>query len=338
MPKGERRRRRRRFDEDQEGVESGATLADEDAAGFSGDMNQPEPQATEPGEEPHAELGDEQPAQLELPSAPPPRPAAVAQIMTTPGFSQGSAPPPSQAPPSDPFFGPAAGQSGFATDRTDADRAGDEREEDAQSSRYDPPPRDRDESWTREPILLALLLVALIVLALDTYFTVRLNGLSDRLTAMAAKSAAAPAAAADRPWVGVDSIKTAPFANGGQPVTTVHIVNSGRAAASDLRSNTVGSLRSAKTPAPEIPAKKGPLATTGLLLPNTGGNLTFFGNTRALTPQEAANVRSGQFVLWLAGRLDYKDAQGRPHLTTFRYQYNPSLNSFVAAPQGNSAN
>jgi hypothetical protein len=57
-----------------------------------------------------------------------------------------------------------------------------------------------------------------------------------------------------------------------------------------------------------------------------------------LTAEEAANVKKGQYVLWLAGRLDYKDAAGRPHLTTFRYHYDPTLNSFIAAPQGNSAN
>jgi hypothetical protein len=199
----------------------------------------------------------------------------------------------------------------------------------------------QEQAWTREPILLALLLVALIVLALDTYLTLHLSGLSDRLAAATtAKPAAAVTSVAggDRPWVGVDSIRTAAFANGGQPVTTVHIVNSGREPAYDLRSNTVGSLRSSATPAPAIPAQKGPLATTGMLLPNTGGNLTFFANTRALTPQEAGSVRSGQFVLWLAGRLDYKDSNGAVHATSFRYRYNPALNSFVAAPDGNSAN
>jgi hypothetical protein len=317
-------------------------LADEDSAGFSGDMARPESQAAEPAEEASPDSGDEQPSQLEFPSAPPPppRPAAVAQIMTTPGFSQSSSSSPaaSGAADADPFFGQPSRHDEFPPHPGDAMRPAEEPEEDAEPSRYDPPSRERAQSWTREPILLSLLLVALIVLALDTYFTIRLNGLSDRLSAMAAKSAAMPAAAADRPWVGIDSITTAPFANGGQPITTVHIVNSGRAAASDLRSNTVGSMRSAATPAPEIPPKKGPLATTGLLLPNTGGKLTFFGNTRALTPQEAASVRSGQFVLWLAGRLDYKDAQGRAHLTTFRYRYDPTLNSFIAAPQGNSAN
>jgi hypothetical protein len=187
-------------------------------------------------------------------------------------------------------------------------------------------------------VLVALLLVMLIVLALDTYFTLRLKGISDRLAANAGKPAAAAMVGGERPWVGVDSVRTAQFANGGQPVTTVHIVNSGREPAYDLRSNTVGSLRSSATSAPQLPAQKGPLATTGLLLPNTGGNLTFFANTRALTAQEAANVRSGQFVLWLAGRLDYKDSKGHPHLTTFRYRYNPQLNSFVAAPDGNAAN
>ncbi|MBV8800569.1 MAG: hypothetical protein JOY77_02980 [Alphaproteobacteria bacterium] len=189
-------------------------------------------------------------------------------------------------------------------------------------------------------MLLALLLVVLVVLAIDTYFTLRLNGLSDRLTSVASSMAAGSSAPApgERPWVGVDSVKTAPFANGGQPVTTVHIVNSGHEPAYDLRSNTVGSLRSATTPSPEVPGQKGPLATTGLLLPNTGGNLTFFANTRALTADEANNVRSGQYVLWLAGRLDYQDSKGHPHLTTFRYRYDPGMGSFIAAPNGNVAN
>jgi hypothetical protein len=178
-------------------------------------------------------------------------------------------------------------------------------------------------------------LLALIVLAVDTYFMLRLNGLSDRF---AAKPAAPVVTAADRPWVGVDTIETAQFANGGQPITTVHIVNSGRQPAYDLRSNTVGSLRAVATAPPEVPAQKGPLATTGVLMPNTGGKLTFFGNTRALTSDEAGNVKKGQYILWLAGRLDYKDAAGRAHVTTFRYRYDPALNSFIAAPQGNSAN
>ncbi|MFL6689213.1 MAG: hypothetical protein ACJ8IR_03360 [Alphaproteobacteria bacterium] len=202
---------------------------------------------------------------------------------------------------------------------------------------HSPEPSHGESRRTREPAILALLLVALIMLAFNTYFTMRLNGLSDRLSAMAGGNAAA-GSVADRPWVGVDNIKTTPFANGGQPVTNVHIVNSGREPAYDLRSNTVGSLRSATTAAPDIPGQKGPLATTGLLLPNTGGNLTFFANTRALTAEEAKNVQSGQYVLWLAGRLDYKDARGRPHGTTFRYRYNPSLNAFIAAPEGNLAN
>ena len=203
-----------------------------------------------------------------------------------------------------------------------------------------PPPssRPRGQRWTGEPVLLALLAVGLVILAVDTYLTLRLNGFSDRLSRMASTTAAAPVANADRPWVGSDKITTVAFANGGQPITTMHIVNSGRAPALDLRSNTVGSLRAASTSAPEIPSQKGPLATTGILFPNMGGNLTFFANTRALTAEEAANVRSGTYVLWLAGRLDYKDPKGHPHVTTFRYRYNPQMNAFVAAPDGNSAN
>jgi hypothetical protein len=193
-------------------------------------------------------------------------------------------------------------------------------------------------SWTAEPVLLALLLAALVVLAIDTYFTIRLNGLSDRLGAAAIKpTAASIAPATDRPWIGIGSIKTAPFANGGQPVTTVRFGNSGSEPAYDFRSNTVGSLRPSGSPPPDIPAQKGPVASAGVLVPNAEGVLTFFANTRALTADEAGRVRSGQLVLWLAGRLDYHDAQGKSHLTTFRYQYNPSLNSFVAAPQGNAA-
>jgi hypothetical protein len=73
-----------------------------------------------------------------------------------------------------------------------------------------------------------------------------------------------------------------------------------------------------------------------MLLPNAGGKLTFFGNTRALTADEAGSVRNGKYVLWLAGRLDYRDKAGHAHTTTFRYRFNPGLGSFVAAPNGNS--
>jgi len=192
--------------------------------------------------------------------------------------------------------------------------------------------------WTREPVLLALLLVGLIVLSFDTYFTIRLNGLSDRLNAMATKPPAVAAVTTERPWVGPQSVKTEPFAAGGQPITTLHIVNSGRGPAMELRSNTVGSLRSSATPPPQIPGQMGPLANTAILFPNAGGDLTFFANTRALTADEVANIQSGQYVLWLAGRLDYKDAKGKPHLTTFRYRYDPKLASFSATSDGNTAN
>jgi hypothetical protein len=191
--------------------------------------------------------------------------------------------------------------------------------------------------WTSLPVLLAILLVALLALATDGYLLVRLNGLSHRVDALSPHKAAV-ATVDDRPWVGTDTITTANFSNGGQPVTTLHLVNSGRTPAIDLRSNTVGSLRTATAPPPDIPAKPGPLATTGMLLPNTGGKLTFFANTRALTAAEAASVRDGKYVLWLAGRLDYHDKAGHAHTTTFRYRYNPGLGSFVAAPNGNSIN
>jgi hypothetical protein len=192
--------------------------------------------------------------------------------------------------------------------------------------------------WTREPVLMALLLVGLIVLCFDTYFTIRLNGLSDRLNAMATKPTAIAAVTTERPWVGPQSVKTEPFAAGGQPITTLHIVNSGRGPAMELRSNTVGSLRSSATPPPEIPSQMGPLANTAILFPNAGGDLTFFANTRALTADEVAGIQSGQYVLWLAGRLDYKDVKGKAHLTTFRYRYDPRLASFTATPDGNTAN
>jgi hypothetical protein len=205
------------------------------------------------------------------------------------------------------------------------------------AARAAPARRTRSEhrSWTNEPVLLAILLVALLVLAVDSYFMIRLNGLSDRLNALSAR-AATPVN--DRPWVGTDTITTANFSNGGQPITTLHLINSGRTPATDLRSNTVGSLRTAATPPPDIPKKPGPLATTGMLLPNTGGKLTFFANTRALTAAEAGDVRNGKYVLWLAGRLDYRDKGKHVHTTTFRYRYNAALGSFVAAPNGNSIN
>ncbi len=272
------------------------------------------------------------------------RPIALAQILANPSYAERSRP---NAGMSSSIAEPAAERAGPAPEPIGTEVSGDENivpqepgapnERDVQSAALPPQGARVRAQPTREPLIVALLLVALIVLAIDTYFTLRLNGLSDRLSALAAKSAAPVVTAADRPWVGVDTIETAQFANGGQPITTVHIVNSGHQPAYDLRSNTVGSLRAVATAPPQVPAQKGPLATTGMLMPNTGGKLTFFGNTRALTADEAANVKNGKYVLWLAGRLDYKDAAGHAHLTTFRYRYDPALNSFIAAPQGNSA-
>jgi hypothetical protein len=57
-----------------------------------------------------------------------------------------------------------------------------------------------------------------------------------------------------------------------------------------------------------------------------------------LTAAEAGDVRNGKYVLWLAGRLDYRDKGKHVHTTTFRYRYNAALGSFVAAPNGNSIN
>jgi len=274
------------------------------------------------------------------------KPVALAQILSNPSFAARAKPVPqfeAAAEPAEPEASTPSGPDLRANDILPAETTVEESEPPSQAA-YPPlhsyrlEPEDEPKRWTREPMLVALLLVALIMLAFNTYSTLRMNGIADRLSAIGAQSTPAAGVGLERPWVGVDTIRTQAFASGGQPVTTVHIVNSGREPAYDLRSNTVGSLRSSATPAPEIPAQKGPLATTGLLLPNTGGNLTFFGNTRALTAEEAASVRSGQYVLWLAGRLDYKDSKGRPHATTFRYRYDPNLNSFVAAPAGNVAN
>lgn len=329
----ERKRRRRKLRED--GEQEFAEGATGDEAAESATAAHPATAASD------TELEwdpDESSSVPESPETPPPtlaagRPAAVAQILAAPSRDS-DATDAEPASASDPFF---AQQPREPDDHVAGTQTLPPNDPFAHPPEFPAPAYEHERRWTNEPVLVALLLVTLIVLALDTYFTLRLKGVSDRLAASAAKPAATTTVGGERPWVGVDTIRTAQFANGGQPVTTVHIVNSGREPAYDLRSNTVGSLRSSTTPAPEIPKQKGPLATTGLLLPNTGGNLTFFANTRALTAQEAANVRSGQFVLWLAGRLDYKDSKGHQHLTTFRYRYNPQLNSFVAAPDGNTA-
>jgi len=200
------------------------------------------------------------------------------------------------------------------------------------------PIRPEREGWTKEPILMALLLIGLLVLLGNTFFLIRMNGVADRVNAMTKNLPAAVSAVADRPWVAIETVNTVDFTNGGSPVTTLYFINSGRTPARDFRSVTIGSLRAAKLPPPAVPSKPGPLTTTGVLLPNLLGKLVFFEKTRPLTAEEAANVRNGQYVLWLAGRLDYRDGQGNQHTTTFRYRYNPALGGFNATPDGNSVN
>jgi hypothetical protein len=360
MPKGERRRRRQAQEEGEQQNEA---------------MSFPSAAEDVPGEE-HAEASEEGRDEASEPSmtspdfdtdeVPVPRGrrrqgpkrSALAEVLANPAFANAPVEPidpePVTAPPSDLFSGTPSQQErpSFAADAgTPAYTPQEEDLSDTQSARqfgsgrapsYGAPsamqePARVREGSPREPVLIALLLVVLVVLLVDTYFVMRLSGRVDRLNAAPSNTTAAPVSADNRPWVGVVTATNQPFANGGQPVTTVRIVNSGHEPAYDLRSNTSGTLAPAATPAPKIPAQKGQLAMTALLLPNVGGTLTFFANTRALTPEEAARVRSGQLVLWLAGRLDYKDSQGHPHLTTFRYRFNPAMNSFVATPEGNSA-
>jgi hypothetical protein len=304
-----------------------------------------------PDAAPHPEVVPSENGGGEVPRAPDfapavSRPVAMAQVIAAPASGGPNFDEPSttmSATKPDPFFGKAPDPVAWSEPEADIAGAGAIRPEaQLQPPRPANPPPAREGSWTREPVLFALLLVALMVLAFDTYLILRLNGLSDRLTALAGRPAVAAlvpgAAAQDRPWVGLDTIRTAPFTGGGRPVTTVHFGNSGAEPAYDFRSNTVGSLRAAKAPSPDIPPQPGPVASSGVLLPNAGGTLTFFANTRPLTAQEAAGIRSGQDVLWLAGRLDYKDGNGRAHETTFRYRFNPALNGFTAAPEGNTAN
>ena len=348
MAKGERRRRRKEDPStDADGILPAATEAGQsavpDPAGLPADT---------PAHDPAAGESDKRESQPGWPDGAPPRPIALAEILVNPDLarSSGVSAPMRTDTPDGPFAEEQRGAreepppTPVHTRQFAAAKAPEQVPEPETVSPSSPPyrtddlslaPMDDRQRWTREPLLLALLLAALLVLIFDTYCTLRLTGVSDRL---ALGSGAAAPASAERPWVGVDSIKTATFTNGGQPVTTVHIVNSGHEPAYDLRSNTAGSLRSAATAGPSVPTQKGQLAVTALLLPNVGGNLTFFANTRALTAEEAANVRSGQYVLWLTGRLDYRDPHGHPHLTTFRYRYNPALNSFMASPEGNTAN
>jgi hypothetical protein len=340
MPKGERRRRRQ---EEQEKASSSGIQPSTERIG------EQDERAELPFMQPAAPESDDAETESDEAQTAAPRRVALAEVLAKPVFPNL---PPERVIPArtagEIFSRPSSTES-FAAEENEQQPQSSEPEEYAPlseashfGSSSSPPDLDSLEQAggrrSREPVVLALLLAVLVVLLVNTYFITRLNGLSDRLNVAGGGTAAAPVAAGERPWVGVDKVTTVPFANGGQPVTTVHIVNSGHEPAYDLRSNTAGSLRSASTPAPDVPAQKGQLAVTALLMPNVGGNLTFFANTRALTPEEAANVKSGQYVLWLAGRLDYKDSRGHPHLTTFRYRYNPALNSFVATPQGNNAN
>ena len=358
MEKAERaeRKRRRRERLQEQGDTTAAELSD-NAAGQSSEVSPGGDLASAlPSHDAGAENAETAPP---VETAPPPRPAAMAEIIGS-GVSKNMQADAEgdNSPEVDPFFQRGIPRTKFTASESSLAAADPLSRTTPEPSRANPerpraepppePPPMRDmasrpqpqmRSSTGDSVLRALLLAALVVLAIDTYFIVRMNGVFDRLNATAAKPAASSGApATGRPWIGIGSIKTTPFVNGGQPVTTVRFGNSGSEPAYDFRSNTVGSLRPAGSPPPDIPAQRGPVASAGVLVPNAEGILTFFANTRALTADEAGRVRSGQLVLWLAGRLDYRDARGKQHLTAFRYQYNPSLNSFVAAAQGNSAN
>ena len=246
MPKEERRRQRRLA---RQGTES----VSENPANLSATDLDPIPASPSGSNVAHGEDASLEPRAAGDSEPGPTKPIALAQILANPSYSESLRASTQAIPPN-----PEAERVETPPETTSATPVYEESvasQEPAISSDNDQPiPAAADPVAmsnarirpTREPVIIALLLVALIVLAVDTYFTLRLNGLSDRLSVLAAKSVAPVVTAADRPWVGVDTIETAQFANGGQPITTVHIVNSGRQPAYDLRSNTVGSLRACR--------------------------------------------------------------------------------------------
>ncbi len=146
-------------------------------------------------------------------------------------------------------------------------------------------------------------------------------------------------APASGPKITVKSITTEPFKQGSSIAAHVTLENSGTAPATNVKAAITGTAIIQGDPEPAgldaLPADAKSLtdiaaSATADLPPVNDRTIADEGDMR--------NFTSGQWILWVMGRVEYDDANKQHHVSNFREYYDYNTNGYKAADKGNDAN
>ena len=148
-----------------------------------------------------------------------------------------------------------------------------------------------------------------------------------------------PSGSTNGPKVTVKDIAIAPFARGSSLASTTHVVNSGNEAAMNVKIAVTGTgiIKGDAEPA-GMDALPADAASLPDIAPQAMTELPAV-NQRAIEDEgDMRNFISGQWVLWVIGRVEYDDAAKKHHVSNFRWYYDYETNAYKAADKGNDVN
>lgn len=115
------------------------------------------------------------------------------------------------------------------------------------------------------------------------------------------------------------------FARDRGPMVTVRIKNSGHTPAHDVVHIMMVVVREfplAAYPLPTLVPSNSEYMTKFDLPPLNGLSTQNYTYWRALTPDQISGLQNASLAVYISGRIEYTDAFGEHHLTTYRYRHN----------------
>jgi len=145
-----------------------------------------------------------------------------------------------------------------------------------------------------------------------------------------------------RAWVGIKSIDMTPM-QAGKPVSVeVHIINSGKTFAIDLK--YPGLLQASLTPLQDAdmtergsrPFQQNVIPVLGVLFPNNDVSMPIE-SAVPITQSMIDGIMSGKVLIYIMGEIFYNDVFKQPHVTRYFFVYTPEDNKFQAQRTHNDA-
>jgi hypothetical protein len=124
-----------------------------------------------------------------------------------------------------------------------------------------------------------------------------------------------------RPLVGVYMVEMAPIAAGNDLSVTLDLQNGGKSIATNIRSLAVMQFLAPDKPEPTPPKRLTNVPVSiGMILPGASIKAAT-ANGPVIYDLDVKNINSGKSILWVYGRLEYQDRDGKPHWMTYTAYY-----------------